>query len=63
MMFGLGRLAAVAATVIRIAAGSASAYAAEKDIVDTAVAAGQFKTLAAALTAAGLVDTLRGQPS
>jgi uncharacterized surface protein with fasciclin (FAS1) repeats len=30
------------------------------DIVDTAVAAGQFKTLAAALTAAGLVDTLKG---
>jgi uncharacterized surface protein with fasciclin (FAS1) repeats len=31
-----------------------------KDIVDTAVAAGQFKTLAAALTAAGLVPTLKG---
>lgn len=31
-----------------------------KDIVDTAVAAGQFKTLAAALQAAGLVDTLKG---
>jgi len=31
-----------------------------KDIVDTAVAAGQFKTLAAALGAAGLVDTLKG---
>jgi uncharacterized surface protein with fasciclin (FAS1) repeats len=46
--------------VIGLAAGSASAYAAEKDIVDTAVAAGQFKTLAAALTAAGLVDTLKG---
>ena len=60
MMFRLGRLAAVAATVIGIAAGSASAYAANKDIVDTAVAAGQFKTLAAALTAAGLVDTLKG---
>ncbi len=60
MMFGLGRLAAVAAIVISIAAGSASAYAADKDIVDTAVAAGQFKTLAAALTAAGLVDTLKG---
>ena len=30
------------------------------DIVDTAVAAGQFKTLAAALQAAGLVDTLKG---
>ena len=60
MMFGIRRFAAVAATVIGIAAGSASAYAAEKDIVDTAVAAGQFKTLAAALTAAGLVDTLKG---
>jgi uncharacterized surface protein with fasciclin (FAS1) repeats len=31
-----------------------------KDIVDTAVSAGNFKTLAAALTAAGLIDTLRG---
>ena len=30
------------------------------DIVDTAVAAGAFTTLAAALTAAGLVDTLKG---
>ncbi|BAL98706.1 MULTISPECIES: fasciclin domain-containing protein [Caldilinea] len=30
------------------------------DIVDTAVAAGQFTTLAAALTEAGLVDALRG---
>ena len=29
-----------------------------KDIVDTAVAAGSFKTLATALQAAGLVDTL-----
>jgi uncharacterized surface protein with fasciclin (FAS1) repeats len=32
----------------------------KKDIVDTAVAAGQFTTLAAALDAAGLVDTLKG---
>lgn len=31
-----------------------------QDIVDTAVAAGQFKTLAAALQAAGLVDALKG---
>ena len=30
------------------------------DIIDTAVAAGSFKTLAAAVTAAGLVDTLKG---
>ena len=32
-----------------------------KDIVDTAVAAGSFKTLATALDAAGLVDTLKGK--
>src|SRR3954469_15375893 len=31
-----------------------------KDIVETAVAAGKFKTLAAALKAAGLVETLKG---
>ena len=30
------------------------------DIVDTAVAAGQFKTLVAAVKAAGLLDTLKG---
>lgn len=32
-----------------------------QDIVTTAVAAGQFKTLAAALKAAGLVETLQGK--
>ncbi|MEM7457721.1 MAG: fasciclin domain-containing protein [Planctomycetota bacterium] len=31
------------------------------DIVDTAVAAGSFNTLAAALTEAGLVETLKGE--
>ncbi len=30
------------------------------DIIDTAVAAGSFKTLAAALTAAKLIETLKG---
>lgn len=30
------------------------------DIIDTAVAAGSFKTLASAVTAAGLIDTLKG---
>jgi len=43
----------LAMSVLSIAALSAQA----KDIVDTAVGAGNFKTLAAALTAAGLVDT------
>src|SRR3954471_9859459 len=40
---------------------SVPSRAADKDIVDTAVAAGSFKTLAAALKAAGLVDTLKGE--
>jgi uncharacterized surface protein with fasciclin (FAS1) repeats len=46
-----------AITALSLAALSAQA----KDIVDTAIAAGNFKTLTAALTAAGLVDTLRGK--
>lgn len=35
--------------------------AAKKDIVDTAVSAGDFKTLVAALKKAGLVETLKGK--
>jgi uncharacterized surface protein with fasciclin (FAS1) repeats len=35
--------------------------ASDKDIVDTAVSAGQFNTLAKALTEAGLVETLKGK--
>ena len=52
------RSIALAATV---AFGSlTSALAADKDIIDTAVGAGTFKTLVAAVTAAGLVETLKG---
>ena len=40
---------------------SSAAFAAEKDIVDTAVGAGTFTTLVAAVGAAGLVDTLKGE--
>jgi uncharacterized surface protein with fasciclin (FAS1) repeats len=36
-------------------------FAQDADIVDTAVAAGSFTTLATALTAAGLVETLKGE--
>ena len=43
-----------------IALGAAFSVQA-KDIVDTAVAAGNFNTLATALKAAGLVDTLKGK--
>ena len=56
--FALGTLAAVALTVAPVIAAPATAQT--KDIVDTAVAAGSFKTLTAALQAAGLVDTLKG---
>jgi uncharacterized surface protein with fasciclin (FAS1) repeats len=38
-----------------------SSQGTEKDIVDTAVAAGKFNTLAKALDAAGLVETLKGK--
>jgi uncharacterized surface protein with fasciclin (FAS1) repeats len=46
-----------------VALFSAPAFSAghEKDIVDTAVGAGSFTTLVAAVTAAGLVDTLKGE--
>lgn len=47
----------LAATAAFVMAGAAQA----KDIVDTAVAAGNFKTLATALQAAGLVETLKGK--
>ena len=41
-------------------AGS-TAFAADKDIVDTAKSAGSFNTLVKAVAAAGLVDTLKGE--
>ena len=51
-----------AAAVTSIFLGSSLAdHHKKKDIVDTAVSNGNFKTLAAALTAAGLVDTLKGK--
>jgi len=37
-----------------------SNYTKQSDVVDTAVAAGQFSTLVTAIKAAGLVDTLKG---
>ena len=42
------------------APAAAEAAPAPKDIIETAVAAGTFNTLAKALTAAGLVETLKG---
>src|SRR5271165_1090473 len=55
-------LGAGVALVLSLSLGTyARPKAASQDIVDTAVAAGSFKTLAAALQAAGLVDTLKGK--
>ena len=58
-------LPAVALLAGALAFQGAQAYEAKAkataDIVDTAVAAGSFNTLAAALKAAGLVETLKGQ--
>jgi len=52
--FLIASLAAVPLVVGTMAAKAA-------DIVDTAVSAGQFNTLVAAVQAAGLVDTLKGE--
>jgi uncharacterized surface protein with fasciclin (FAS1) repeats len=52
--------ASVPALLLGLCLPAAAGEPARKDIVDTAVAAGSFKTLATALTAAGLVDTLKG---
>ena len=55
-------LSVAALAAMGVAPGSVSiANAGEKDIVTTAVEAGSFKTLAAALKAAGLVETLQGK--
>jgi len=55
------RFAAGFAVAAAFAAAPASAQMLEKDIVDVAVEAGSFSTLAAALEAAGLVDVLKGE--
>jgi uncharacterized surface protein with fasciclin (FAS1) repeats len=60
MTFKFTHLAAIAVTAAGLAVGSAHVGAADMNIVDTAAAAGQFTTLAAALDAAGLVETLQG---
>jgi hypothetical protein len=56
---GIASAAAVVVAILSVALGSTFARAGKQDVVDTAVAAGQFKTLAAALNAAGLVKTLK----
>ncbi len=50
-----------ALVALMLAAAPLFAASHQKDIVDTAVAAGSFKTLVAAVKAAGLVETLKGK--
>jgi len=52
---------AITLVTLTLFATTASAGSMKKDIVDTAVSAGTFKTLAAALGAADLVATLKGK--
>jgi uncharacterized surface protein with fasciclin (FAS1) repeats len=54
-MKALSRMLAAAALA------ATASMAAAADIVDTAVSAGQFKTLVTAVKEAGLVDTLKGK--
>jgi uncharacterized surface protein with fasciclin (FAS1) repeats len=60
------RLAAIAiiffaVTLVSVNAQDYSTKTTSKDIVTTAVDAGVFKTLATALTEAGLIETLKGK--
>jgi uncharacterized surface protein with fasciclin (FAS1) repeats len=52
---------AIAVAIASLMTVTVRAADAPKDIVDTAVGAGSFKTLVAAVKAAGLVDTLKGE--
>src|SRR6056297_3046120 len=54
-------LVAALALALPARAGYSGAGSETPDIVDTASAAGQFETLVAAVQAAGLVDTLKGE--
>jgi uncharacterized surface protein with fasciclin (FAS1) repeats len=55
----LTTLAAIAIAALIVAPLTAGSYGKKQDIVDTAVAAGSFNTLVAAVQAADLVDALK----
>ena len=60
MKSGFAKLAAAALLGVALATGVAFARTSDQNIVATAAAAGQFKTLTAAINAAGLTGTLEG---
>ncbi len=51
----------IASLVLITGLATAGNYGSRKDIVDTAIEAGDFNTLVTAVQAAGLVDTLKGE--
>jgi uncharacterized surface protein with fasciclin (FAS1) repeats len=57
---GQAMLKAVVLGLLMVGTGMTTVTSQSKDIVDTAVSNGSFNTLATALKAAGLVDTLKG---
>ena len=59
-MIGFKRMVTSIAVTALVTVTAGQAQAQNRDIVDTAVASGQFNTLAAALKAAGLIETLKG---
>jgi uncharacterized surface protein with fasciclin (FAS1) repeats len=61
MMKTFAASAAAALLAVSVVAPARAEHHQGKDIVDTAVAAGSFNTLATALKAAGLVETLKGK--
>jgi uncharacterized surface protein with fasciclin (FAS1) repeats len=60
-IFLLTCLAAAVVPAIASGGGDTATKSQKPDIVSTAVSAGQFSTLVAAVKAAGLVDTLKGE--
>ena len=60
MMWKVLAIGSLAALLTTVAAPTPARAADAKDVVETAVAAGSFKTLAKALVAADLVTTLKG---
>lgn len=57
---GIAIIVGFSLSTVALAGGHSSKHQSTGDIVDVAVEAGQFKTLAAALDAAGLIGTLKG---
>ena len=60
MKFQIANLVVASVTALGMITAGTSVRAAEQDIVDTAVATGQFRTLVVALGGAGLVATRKG---